>query len=122
MLLSGNRHVVSMWDQERRSVVRDEFGDIVRVNQDGYREPLPLASLSMFRGTGSVSFYARDIFSAEVRALTLRLRRQDRTLEFRWQFADSTEGGEIYVSEDGYRRRRPSGQCAIPPRVADVDR
>ena len=116
--IASNEHLVQMWDQERRTVVRDRFGDIVRVNHDGHLQRQPLGSLSMFRGTGSLSFYARDIFSAQVRSLTLRLTRADRTLEFRWQFADAAEGGEIYVSEDGYRRRKAEPHCALPPRVA----
>ena len=39
-----------MWDQEVRSVQRNRFGDVVAINDDGWRRRLPLGSLSVFRG------------------------------------------------------------------------
>lgn len=118
--LLANQHLAQMWDREQRGVVRDEFGDIVHIRNDGHENRQTMGSLSVFRGTASLAFYARDIFSAEVRSLTLRMTRQDRTLEFAWQFADegdaATGAGDIYVSEEGYRRRRPSPNCSTPTR------
>src|SRR4029079_17369351 len=52
----SDRHIVKMWDYERRSAVRDDFGDIVRVNNDGYKRRQTLGSLSVFRGQGDLVF------------------------------------------------------------------
>src|SRR5262245_57029980 len=42
--------IVQMWDQELRTVNRNQFGDITSINDDGYRRREPLGSMAMFRG------------------------------------------------------------------------
>jgi hypothetical protein len=86
------RHLVTMWDQEVRTVQRNRFGDVVAINDDGWRRRLPLGSLSVFRGTADFVFYQRDIFDEHVRWVRLELRRPGLGFEFRWEFADAAPG------------------------------
>jgi hypothetical protein len=94
IMASKPRHLVSMWDYETRSAIRNHFRDIVAVLDDGYRRRKPLASLSVFRGRADLVFYARDIFTPDIKSLTLVLERP--TMEFRWswRFADAGAPGE----------------------------
>ena len=84
----SDKHIVRMWDYEQRSTVRNSFGDIVQVNNDGYKRRQTLGSLSVFRGRGDLVFYKRDIFNPKVKALTLHLRRQGTNFAFKWNFTD----------------------------------
>jgi len=86
------RHLVETWSYERRSTVRNHFGDIVYINNDGYKDRQPLGSLSVFRGRGDFVFYHRDIFSPEVRFMTLSLTRSGITFKYTWKFADDVVG------------------------------
>jgi hypothetical protein len=83
------KHLVTMWDQEVRSVQRDAFGNITEINDDGWKRRAPLGSLSVFRGRADFEFYQRDIFSEDVKSLTLVVKRKGVGFEFRWDFADS---------------------------------
>lgn len=85
----SNQHVVSMWDYETRSVVRDRYGDVARVNDDGHENRKPLGSVSYFRGNSSLAFYARDLFTAELESLTLVLERPGMSLRWTWRFTES---------------------------------
>jgi hypothetical protein len=86
--LSSDRHVVVMWDFEQRSVQRNRFGDIVRINNDGYKRRNPLGSLSIFRGKGDFVFYAKDLFSSDVKWITLVVNRNQMAFAFTWRFAE----------------------------------
>lgn len=88
------RHLVSMWDYETRSVIRNHFRDIVAVLDDGYRRRKPLASLSVFRGSADLVFYARDIFTPDVKRLTLVVERRTIAFRWSWRFSDAEEHGE----------------------------
>jgi hypothetical protein len=90
--LVSAKHVVQMWDYERRSVVRNKFGDIVHVNNDGYKQRQFLGSLSLFRGRGDYVFYSRDIFTPDVRSLTLILKRRSMTFKYTWNFSEDATG------------------------------
>jgi hypothetical protein len=85
---SSDKHVVVMWDMETRSVQRNRFGDIVRVNSDGWKRRQPLGSLSLFRGRGDFVFYAKDLFHRDVRSLTLVVDRGSMAFQFTWKFTD----------------------------------
>lgn len=80
------KHVVSMWDREVRSVRRDRFGSIVQVNNDGHVRRQTLGSLSVFRGLGDYVFYSRDIFTPDVKRLTLVVERSGMAFTFTWKF------------------------------------
>jgi hypothetical protein len=82
------RHLVSMWDWEARSVQRNRFGDIVQVNDDGYLRRQPLGSLSVFRGNADFVFYTRNIFTPDVKRLTLVVTRASQGFNFTWSFQD----------------------------------
>ena len=82
------KHIVQMWDQEQRSVRRDAYGNIVEINDDGWRRRMPLGSLSVFRGRADFEFYDHGIFTEDVESLTLVVRRPGYAFEFRWDFAD----------------------------------
>ncbi len=90
--LVSDKHVVKVWDYEQRTVVRNDYGDIVQVNNDGYKSRQPLGSLSMFRGRGDFVFYHRDLFTPKIRSLTLRLTRPGLAYQWTWRFAD--DGGD----------------------------
>ncbi len=80
--------LTSMWDREQRTAVRNRFGDIVALNEDGFRSRQTLGSLSVFRGKADFAFYQRDLFTPTVRWLRLRMKRSGEAFEFRWYFAD----------------------------------
>ena len=82
------KHIVSMWDYEIRSAQRNAYGDIVAITEDGWRRRQPLGSLSVFRGTADFVFYQRDLFTPDVRKMTLVVRRSGQAFEFTWNFAD----------------------------------
>jgi hypothetical protein len=86
--LISDRVITKMWDYEQRSTVRNSFGDVVHVNNDGYKRRQALGSLSLFRGRGDFVFHHRDIFSPRVRSLTLHIERSGTAFEFTWRFAD----------------------------------
>lgn len=86
--------LVTMWDQEVRSVVRSngedgEIGHIVEVRNDGWKRRMPLGSLSVFQGRADFVFYQRDIFTTDVKWMKLVVCRPGVGFEFRWDFADS---------------------------------
>lgn len=85
---TGTDHVVLMWDWESRTAVRNRFGDIVYVYNDGYRRRRTLGSLSVFRGHGDFVFYRRNIFSSDIEAMTLVLERGGLAFQFTWKFKD----------------------------------
>lgn len=80
--------LTTMWDREQRTAVRNRFGDIVSLNEDGYNNRQTLGSLSVFRGKADFVFYQRDLFTPSMRWLRLRVKRSGEAFEFRWNFAD----------------------------------
>lgn len=82
------KHLATMWDYEQRSVVRNRLGDVVGVNRDGHLRRVPLGSLSVFRGNGDFVFYSRDIFTPDIKGLTLVLARTTTAFAFTWRFAE----------------------------------
>lgn len=80
--------ITSMWDQEVRTVRRNHFGDIMQINDDGWRRRAPLGSLSVFRGKGDFVFYQRDLLRRDCRWLRLTIQRGGVTFEFTWRFAE----------------------------------
>jgi hypothetical protein len=80
--------LTTMWDREQRTAVRNRFGDIVSLNEDGFRSRQTLGSLSVFRGKADFVFYQRDLFTPYVRWIRLRMKRSGEAFEFRWHFAD----------------------------------
>lgn len=89
------KHLVKTWSFERRTTQRNGFGDIVQINDDGYKDRQPLGSLSVFRGRGDFVFYSRDIFGPEVRWMTLELTRSGVTFRYTWKFADDPPSGSV---------------------------
>lgn len=85
---SRTKHIVSMWDYEIRSTRRNMYGDIVAINEDGWRRRTTLGSLSVFRGNADFVFYQRDLFTPDMRKLTLVVRRSGQAFEFNWSFED----------------------------------
>jgi hypothetical protein len=82
------RHLVSMWDQEVRTARRNRFGDVVGLENDGWKRREFLGNLSVFQGRGDFVFYQRDIFDRNVRWLRLVVSRPGQAFEFTWSFAD----------------------------------
>ncbi len=82
------KHLVSMWDREVRTARRNIYGDIVSINEDGWKRRQSLGSLSVFRGKADFVFYKRDLFRPEMRKMTLVVRRTEQAFKFTWKFAD----------------------------------
>ena len=82
------RLMVTMWDQEIRSVRRNMYGDIVAVNDDGWKRRQPLGSLSVFRGNADFVFYKRDLFTRDLRWVRLVVTRPGTAFKFTWSFDD----------------------------------
>ncbi|MGN6107609.1 MAG: hypothetical protein ACTHU0_21040 [Kofleriaceae bacterium] len=80
--------MTTMWDREQRTAVRNRFGDIVALNDDGWRNRQTLGSLSVFRGKADFVFYQRDLFHANVRRLKLVVKRPGESFVFTWNFED----------------------------------
>ena len=83
------RIMTKMWDREQRTAIRNRYGDIVAVEEDGWRNRQTLGSLSVFRGRADFVFYQRDLFNQNVRSLKLVVRRPGEAFEFTWRFQDN---------------------------------
>jgi hypothetical protein len=81
--------MTKMWDREVRSTQRNQFGDIVALNDDGWRNRQTLGSLSVFRGKADFVFYQRNLFHENVRSLRLIVRRPGEAFQFTWNFRDA---------------------------------
>ena len=84
----NTRIITRMWDRELRSARRNQYGDIVAINDDGWKRRQTLGTLSVFRGRADFVFYQRDLFSASVRSLKLVVKRSGESFEFVWHFQD----------------------------------
>jgi len=91
--------LTQMWDQEQRSVQRNMYGDIVGINEDGWKRRIPLGTLSVFRGRADFVFYKRDLFSADVKWVKLIVKRPGLGFEFRWDFEDSDAVAGTYSGD-----------------------
>lgn len=83
------RMMTTMWDRERRTAIRNRYGDVVAVREDGHRQRQTLGSLSVFRGRADFVFYQRDLFHANVKQLRLVVKRPGEAFEFTWNFRDT---------------------------------
>lgn len=81
--------MTTMWDREQRTAVRNRFGDVVAIHEDGWRNRQTLGSLSVFRGKADFVFYQRDLFHANVKQLRLVVKRPGESFEFTWNFQDT---------------------------------
>jgi hypothetical protein len=86
--------MTTMWDREQRTAVRNRYGDIIAMNEDGWRSRQTLGSLSVFRGKADFVFYQRDLFHANVRKLRLVVSRPGEAFEFTWNFQDAVADPE----------------------------
>jgi hypothetical protein len=93
---SYDDHVTKMWDWEQRSAIRNQFGDIVEVNDDGYKRRVPLASIDVFQGAGDYVFHAKGLFHRGLRRLTLHMERSGVEYQFTWNLVDL--GGDAEVA------------------------
>jgi hypothetical protein len=85
---SKTKMMTTMWDREQRTAIRNRFGDVVALQEDGWRNRQTLGSLSVFRGKADFVFYQRDLFHANVRRLKLVISRPGEAFEFVWNFRD----------------------------------
>jgi hypothetical protein len=81
--------MTTMWDREVRTARRNRFGDVVGINDDGWKDRQTLGSLSVFRGKADFVFYQRNIFSPDVRSLRLIVKRPGEAFQFTWKFEDT---------------------------------
>ena len=77
------------------------------IRDDGFRRRQPLASLSVFRGRGDFVFFSHDLFTRDIKSLTLRLERPGIAFEFSWRFAEENpDGAQIAAIETAAARGR----------------
>jgi hypothetical protein len=88
--------LTTMWDREVRTARRNMYGDIVAINEDGWKNRQTLGSLSVFRGTADFVFYKRDIFTRDLQWVKLVVRRPGTAFHFTWNFSD----GEVVATAD----------------------
>lgn len=81
--------MTTMWDREQRTAIRNRYGDVVAVQEDGFRNRQTLGSLSVYRGRADFVFYERDLFHANVKKLRLVVKRPEEAFEFTWNFQDT---------------------------------
>jgi hypothetical protein len=86
---ASTKIITRMWDREVQTAQRNQYGDIVQMNDDGWKRRQTLGSLSVFRGKADFVFYERDLFTVNVRTLKLVVKRSGEAFEFTWRFADS---------------------------------
>jgi hypothetical protein len=84
----ATRHLTRMWDVERRTAVWNSHGDVVKINNDAYKDRTALESVDTYKGVGDLVFKSRDMFTRDVKKLTLTMKRGDMTLQFVWTFSD----------------------------------
>jgi hypothetical protein len=92
-------HVTRMWDREERSVVRNQFGDITKINDDGYKRRVPLESIDVFQGAGDYVFHAKGLFHKGVKRLTLTMERSGLQYQFTWNLVDLLGDEEEVAAE-----------------------
>ncbi len=80
--------MTTMWDREMQTARRNRFGDIVALNDDGWKRRQTLGSISVFRGKADFVFYQRDLFHPQVRQLKLVVKRSGESFVFTWNFQD----------------------------------
>lgn len=83
-----NKNRSEFIDYDRRSTDRNQFGDITRVNNDGFKNRVTLRTLDRFRGEGDYTFYARSLIDRNTRGLSLVMKRGDLVYRYRWEFGD----------------------------------
>jgi hypothetical protein len=97
-----SRVITTMWDQEERSQICDAQGrnalgnclNTIGFANDGWRNRKTLGSLSVWRGNGDFVFYQRDLFTAQVRWMKLRVHRSGQAFEFVWRFQDDVASAD----------------------------
>jgi hypothetical protein len=89
-----NKFTTKVWDYERRSSVRNIFGDVVGTRNDGYRQRVNLDKVDVFKGQGDVTFYAANLIDPKVRRLTLVVERGGLEYRFTWSLYDP-KGGDV---------------------------
>jgi len=89
-----------MTDYEARSTVRNEFGDVTAVRNDGWKRPVTLKAIDRFRGEGDYVFYSRDLMSKDRQQLALVMRRKGMEYRYVWNFADGPPRIENHTQSD----------------------
>jgi hypothetical protein len=82
--------LVTMWDREVRTAQRNMYGDVVGINEDGYKNRQTMGSLAVFRGNADFVFYKRDIFTRQLKWVKLVVKRPGLGFQFKWNFDDGS--------------------------------
>ena len=88
-----NKHTGQVWDYERRTATYNIFGDVTGTRNDGYKQRVNLDKVDLFKGTGDVVFHSPDLFSQNLRRLTLVLERDGMAYRFTWDLYDPRQDG-----------------------------
>ena len=101
----NNKHTSQVWDYERRTAMYNEFGDVIGTRNDGYKQRVPLDKVDLFKGSGDVVFHSPDLFSQNLRRLTLVLERDGLAYRFTWDLYDPRQDG--FKEEPDDQRPQP---------------
>jgi hypothetical protein len=91
--------MVTMWDTERRTAVKNGYGDIVAINNDGWKQRQTLGSLNVYRGRADLVFHKPEIFRPDIKWLRLRISRTGLAFEFTWNFEQLAEYAPAEATE-----------------------
>lgn len=106
--------MTTMWDREVRTARRNRFGDVVAINEDGWRNRQTLGSLSVFRGKADFVFYQRNLFHPGVRQLRLIVKRPGEAFQFTWKFSDDLDDEGTTAEELDMTGPNPEYSPPIP--------
>ncbi len=107
-----NRHLTRIWDHEQRSAVRNAYGDVVQVENDGYKHRVMQSSVDRFRGQGDYVFYSRDIFRRDLKRVALVMKHGGVEYRYVWNF---NENGEVDVLDYGHVQLGPGSDVRPGP-------
>ncbi len=92
----ARRHLTRVWDKERQTAQWDIFGDVKKTNNDGHKERRTMESVDAYAGTGDFAFFAEDLFTREVRTLTLVMTRGGTEMRFTWRFSEDPSQWTVF--------------------------
>jgi len=72
------------WDEQRRVVQKDQWGDIISVEQFE-RSPTQLSSLTIFIGKARLDLYQNDILTKSTKEIKLVMKNGNSILVYKWK-------------------------------------
>lgn len=86
----GNKFTTAAWDTERRSLIYNASGDVVGSWHNIARQT-PLDRVDLFKGSGDLVFYAKDLLDPSIKRLTLVMEKGGMEYRFTWHLYNPAE-------------------------------